>query len=156
MTPPKQAFGPHQQDRHEQQIGGGKRQPRINQARHGGLGEPEDERSQDRATNVADAAEDDDDQRLEGEDDAEGGVEGEKHAEQHATGGGDGAAKGEGQRGGAGDVDRHKSRGRRVDGDRAQREAGAGLVQPQIKPEAERDRADERGDAIEPVAARRE
>ena len=50
-----------------------------------------------------------------------------------------------------GNVDRHKAGGRRIDGDRAQREAGTGTVQPQIKSEAEHDRADERSNAIEPV-----
>ena len=83
------------------------------------LDQPEQQAREQRAEQVADAAHDDDDQRLHREDDAHRGVEGEEHADQHAAGRAQRAAEREGEGATRRDIDGDKAGGGRIDGDGA-------------------------------------
>ena len=98
-----------------------------------------------------DAAHDDDHQRLQREDDAERGIEGQEHAEQRAAGRAHRTAQCKSQRRSARHIDADKPCRRRIDRHRAQRQPGAGVVQPHVEPRAQHGRAKERRDAIERV-----
>ena len=123
-SPPEQALRPDQEHDQEDERKWPPASGRDRRRRATAVSvEAEQQAGDQRAEEIADAAHDDDDQRLHGEDHADRRVEGEEHRDQHAGRGDQRAAEREGKSGDASHVDGNEAGGGRVDGDGADRGA---------------------------------
>jgi len=140
-----------QQNDDEQQVCGGQGQARVDQTGDGRLRQPEHEGGGDGPADLSHAAQNDNDQRLQSEDDADGGIKREEHGEQGAAARRHRAADGECEGRSPGYLDGDQVGRRRIDGDRPQGQPGTGMVQPQNQHDAKCGGGAKRGNPVQAI-----